>query len=80
MEIFVTTQFVLGTAWADRESVSGILGPGISKTVNLPNEATHDDVSQSYRLSFDAEKRSAVIKNLTVYRDALGTFKFSRPA
>jgi ribonucleoside-diphosphate reductase alpha chain len=42
---------------------------GISKTVNLPQEATHADVHDAYMLALDEDELGAVIKGLTVYRD-----------
>jgi ribonucleoside-diphosphate reductase alpha chain len=42
---------------------------GISKTVNLPSDATHADVHDSYMLALDEDELGAVIKGLTVYRD-----------
>jgi len=42
---------------------------GISKTVNLPNEATHDDVHDAYMLALSDDEVGAPIKGLTVYRD-----------
>jgi adenosylcobalamin-dependent ribonucleoside-diphosphate reductase len=42
---------------------------GISKTVNLPKEATHADVHDAYMLSVSEDDLGSVIKGLTVYRD-----------
>jgi ribonucleoside-diphosphate reductase alpha chain len=42
---------------------------GISKTVNLPKEATHADVHNAYMLALAEDKLGAPIKGLTVYRD-----------
>lgn len=42
---------------------------GISKTINLPNEATHDDVHDAYMLALKDDELGAPIKGLTVYRD-----------
>ena len=42
---------------------------GISKTVNLPKEATHADVHNAYMLALSDDKFGAPIKGLTVYRD-----------
>jgi ribonucleoside-diphosphate reductase alpha chain len=42
---------------------------GISKTVNLPNEATHADVHDAYMLAVSDDDIGAPIKGLTVYRD-----------
>ena len=69
-EIFVTTQDLTSEQHGlMQRAFQEFCDSGISKTVNLPNEATHDDVSNAYRLALDAEKRGAVIKGLTVYRD-----------
>jgi len=69
-EIFVTTQDLSSEQHGlMQRAFQEFCDSGISKTVNLPNEATHDDVSNAYRLALDAEKRGAVIKGLTVYRD-----------
>jgi len=42
---------------------------GISKTVNLPADSTHEDIHDAYMLSVSDEELGAVIKGLTVYRD-----------
>ena len=42
---------------------------GISKTVNLPNEAQHNDVHEAYMLALSDDEVGAPIKGLTVYRD-----------
>lgn len=42
---------------------------GISKTVNLPKEATHADVHDAYMLALSDDEFGAPIKGLTVYRD-----------
>jgi ribonucleoside-diphosphate reductase alpha chain len=42
---------------------------GISKTVNLPKEATHKDVHDAYMLALSHDELGASIKGLTVYRD-----------
>jgi ribonucleoside-diphosphate reductase alpha chain len=41
---------------------------GISKTINLPEDATHDDVGDAYELSL-TEGVGERAKGLTVYRD-----------
>jgi ribonucleoside-diphosphate reductase alpha chain len=42
---------------------------GISKTVNLPNEANRADVHEAYMLALTEDELGAPIKGLTVYRD-----------
>jgi ribonucleoside-diphosphate reductase alpha chain len=42
---------------------------GISKTVNLPSDATHADVHDAYMLAVSDDELGATIKGLTVYRD-----------
>ena len=42
---------------------------GISKTVNLPNEANRADVHEAYMLALSDDELGAPIKGLTVYRD-----------
>ncbi|UBF20118.1 class II ribonucleotide reductase [Halorubrum virus HRTV-26] len=69
-EIFVTTQDLSSEQHGlMQRAFQEFCDSGISKTVNLPNEATHDDVSEAYQLALDADRRGAVIKGLTVYRD-----------
>ena len=43
---------------------------GISKTINLPNEATRDDVSECYRLALENG-----CKGITIYRDGCKTWQ-----
>lgn len=43
---------------------------GISKTVNMPNDVTRDDVADAYMLAFDDEAIGSSITGLTVYRDS----------
>jgi ribonucleoside-diphosphate reductase alpha chain len=69
-EVFVTTQDLSSEQHGlMQRAFQEFCDSGISKTVNLPNGATHYDVSNAYRLALDADKRGAVIKGLTVYRD-----------
>jgi ribonucleoside-diphosphate reductase alpha chain len=69
-EIFVTTQDLSSEQHGlMQRSFQEFCDSGISKTVNLPNSATHEDVAEAYRLALDADRRGAIIKGLTVYRD-----------
>lgn len=42
---------------------------GISKTINLPEEATHEDVHDAYMLALSDDEVGSTIKGLTVYRN-----------
>lgn len=42
---------------------------GISKTINLPSDATRDDVAAAYTMALDQHEIGAAIKGMTVYRD-----------
>ena len=42
---------------------------GISKTVNMPNDATREDVEEAYELALTDDDIGSPIKGLTVYRD-----------
>jgi ribonucleoside-diphosphate reductase, adenosylcobalamin-dependent len=69
-EIFVTTQDVTPKDHARMQrAFQEFTDSGISKTVNLPNEATRQDVKESYMMAFDDTEIGASIKGLTVYRD-----------
>jgi ribonucleoside-diphosphate reductase alpha chain len=69
-EIFVTTQDVSPKDHGRMQrAFQEFVDSGISKTVNLPNEADRQDVDDSYVLAFDDDEIGASIKGLTVYRD-----------
>lgn len=42
---------------------------GISKTINLPEEATREDVDDAYRLALSRDDPGVPAKGVTVYRD-----------
>ncbi len=69
-ELFVTTNDIssvehgmMQRAFQDKND------SGISKTINLPSEATHADVHNAYMLALSDDKFGSPIKGLTVYRD-----------
>lgn len=69
-EVFVTTNDLTSSEHGlmQRAFQEGV-DSGISKTVNLPKEATHMDVHNAYMLALSDDKLGAAIKGLTVYRD-----------
>ena len=69
-EIFVTTQDLSSEQHGlMQRAFQEFCDSGISKTVNMPNDATRDDVADAYMLAFDDDAIGAPIKGLTVYRD-----------
>jgi ribonucleoside-diphosphate reductase alpha chain len=69
-EIFTTTNEITAEEHTKMQRVlQRYVDSGISKTINMPNEATHDDVDTAYRLALDRDAIGAPIKGLTVYRD-----------
>jgi adenosylcobalamin-dependent ribonucleoside-diphosphate reductase len=69
-KIFVTTQDVAPKDHGRMQrAFQEFVDSGISKTVNLPNSATRNDVDDSYMLAFADDEVGASIKGLTVYRD-----------
>jgi adenosylcobalamin-dependent ribonucleoside-diphosphate reductase len=69
-EIFVTTQDLSSRQHGlMQRAFQEYCDSGISKTVNLANDATRDDVADAYKLAFEDEELGAPIKGLTVYRD-----------
>jgi ribonucleoside-diphosphate reductase alpha chain len=69
-EIFVTTQDLTSRQHGlMQRAFQEFCDSGISKTVNLPNEATREDVSDAYHLALTDDEIGATIKGLTVYRD-----------
>ena len=69
-DIFVTTGDLTSRQHGMMQRVfQAHVDSGISKTVNLPNDATRDDVEDAYLLALADDARGAPIKGLTVYRD-----------
>lgn len=71
-EVFVTTNDISSTEHGMMQrAFQEKNDSGISKTVNLPKEATHADVHNAYMLALASgdDKFGAPIKGLTVYRD-----------
>lgn len=69
-EIFVTTNDLTSRQHGlMQRAFQEFCDSGISKTVNLPNEATREDVADVYELALSKEELGATIKGLTVYRD-----------
>jgi len=69
-ETFVTTNDLSSRQHGlMQRSFQSSVDSGISKTINLPNEATHSDVHEAYMLALTDDEIGAPIKGLTVYRD-----------
>lgn len=69
-EIFVTTQDLTSRQHGlMQRAFQEFCDSGISKTINMPNEATREDVADAYSLAFKTEEIGDPIKGLTVYRD-----------
>jgi ribonucleoside-diphosphate reductase alpha chain len=69
-EIFVTTQDLSSEQHGlMQRAFQEFCDSGISKTVNMPNDASRQDVADAYMLAFDDTALGAPIKGLTVYRD-----------
>lgn len=69
MEIFVTSREI-SYEWhiLMQATFQNYCDSGVSKTINLPNNATRDDVERSYRLARDLH-----CKGITIYRDGSKT-------
>jgi adenosylcobalamin-dependent ribonucleoside-diphosphate reductase len=69
-EIFVTTNDLSSKQHGlMQRAFQHAVDSGISKTVNLPNEATRADVHEAYMLALKEDEIGSPIKGLTVYRD-----------
>lgn len=69
-EIFVTTNDLSSRQHGlMQRAFQHAVDSGISKTVNLPNEADRADVHEAYMLALREDEIGAPIKGLTVYRD-----------
>jgi ribonucleoside-diphosphate reductase alpha chain len=69
-EVFVTTNDLSSRQHGlMQRAFQHAVDSGISKTVNLPNEANRADVHEAYMLALTDDELGAPIKGLTVYRD-----------
>lgn len=69
-EIFVTTQDLTSEQHGlMQRAFQEFCDSGISKTINLANDATRQDVADAYKLASDDSALGDSIKGLTVYRD-----------
>jgi len=69
-EVFVTTQDLSSRQHGlMQRAFQEFCDSGISKTVNMPNDATREDVADAYLLAFADSEIGSPIKGLTVYRD-----------
>jgi ribonucleoside-diphosphate reductase alpha chain len=66
LEDHIKTQAAFQTGFDNEACVDS----GVSKTVNLPNNATIEDVSKAYMLAFDLQ-----CKGITIYRDGSKFFQ-----
>ncbi len=69
MEVFVTSREI-SYEWhiLMQATFQNYCDSGVSKTINLPNTATRDDIERSYRLARDLH-----CKGITIYRDGSKT-------
>jgi ribonucleoside-diphosphate reductase alpha chain len=69
-EVFVTTQDLSSEQHGlMQRAFQEFCDSGISKTVNLSNDATREDVEDAYLLALKEDELGSSIKGLTVYRD-----------
>lgn len=69
-DVFVTTEQITPEDHAlVQRRLQEHVDSGISKTINLPAEATRDDVDEAYRLAMSTDAPGAPAKGITVYRD-----------
>lgn len=69
-EVFVTTQDLSSEQHGlIQRAFQEFCDSGISKTINMPNDASRQDVADAYMLAFDDDAIGSAIKGLTVYRD-----------
>jgi ribonucleoside-diphosphate reductase alpha chain len=69
-EVFITTNDLSSRQHGlMQRAFQHAVDSGISKTVNLPNEANRADVHEAYMLALRDDELGSPIKGLTVYRD-----------
>lgn len=69
-EVFVTTEQIDAEDHAlMQRRLQEHVDSGISKTINLPSDATYDDVDSAYRLALSRDDAGKPAKGVTVYRD-----------
>lgn len=69
-DVFITTSDLTSEQHARMQRVfQEYVDSGISKTINLPNEAQRSDVADAYRLALSHDDVGAPPKGITVYRD-----------
>lgn len=69
-KIFVTTNDLTSREHGlMQRAFQDAVDSGISKTINLPKQATHSDVHDAYMLALSDDEVGSPIKGMTVYRD-----------
>jgi ribonucleoside-diphosphate reductase alpha chain len=69
-DVFVTTEQISAEDHAlMQRRLQEHVDSGISKTINLPEEATRNDVDDAYRLALSRDDPGVPAKGVTVYRD-----------
>ena len=69
-EVFVTTQDLSSRQHGlIQRAFQEYCDSGISKTVNMANDATREGVADAYKLAFADDELGGTIKGMTVYRD-----------
>jgi len=69
-DVFVTTeQIAADDHTLMQRRLQQHVDSGISKTINLPGDATRDDVDSAYRLALSRGATGKPAKGVTVYRD-----------
>lgn len=69
-EVFITTNDLSSRQHGlMQRAFQHAVDSGISKTINLPNEANRADVHEAYMLALKDDELGSPIKGLTVYRD-----------
>lgn len=69
-DVFVTTEQIAAEDHTRMQRrLQEHIDSGISKTINLPADATRGDVDDAYSMALSESEPGAVIKGVTVYRD-----------